>query len=152
MATVEILWFFNRLIIEILLTCLLFADECESEGGLVSRMVCGGGGVGGAAGGLIQSTTTSPGALTSSTGRGSDGGAGGMGPGGAQCGTLNQPYAGDMCTYGPMYGAYGYGSMKSRASPYTRSSPVYPPPYPAPTQLNSQLYRQAPTYHDYTTR
>ncbi|XP_045110921.1 T-box transcription factor TBX1-like [Portunus trituberculatus] len=113
-------------------------DDGETEGGLVSRMM-GGQGMAGA-GALLQ---TSP-----NTAAGSRGASDGTG----QCGALNQPYAGEMCSYGPMYGAYGYGGMKARTSPYPRTSPVYPPPYPTPPQLNTQLYRQPHAYHDYSSR
>ena len=72
---------------------------------------------------------------------------------GSQCGSssLGQGYAGDMCSYGPMYAAYNYGSMKSRSAPYSRSSPVYPPYHSTP-QITPQLYRQPPSYHDYSSR
>ncbi|XP_064085791.1 uncharacterized protein LOC135200946 [Macrobrachium nipponense] len=124
-------------------------DECDAEGGLVSRMM---GGATMTPTGILQG---SPPTLTSSAGAAgrADSGLGGVGAAGNQCIPLNQPYAGDMCTYGPMYGPYNYGAaVKARASPYARTSPVYPPPYPASPQLNSQLYRQPPTYHDYSSR
>lgn len=98
--------------------------------------------------GLLQGSPPSLTPGLTSTSRADGVGAGG----GGQCAPLNQPYAADMCTYGPMYGPYNYGSVKARGSPYARTSPVYPPPYPAPPQLNSQLYRQPPTYHDYSSR
>ncbi|KAK8748767.1 hypothetical protein OTU49_015981, partial [Cherax quadricarinatus] len=120
-------------------------DECDGEGGLVSRMM---GGSGMPPTSLLQGSppTLTP-AITSSSSR-MDANT----SGGGQCAPLNQPYAGEMCTYGPVYGAYGYGGVKARSSPYARTSPVYPPPYPAPPQLNSQLYRQTHTYHDYSSR
>lgn len=104
----------------------------------MSRMMVGQG-MGGAGALLQASPNAAAGARGSSDGTG-------------QCGTLNQPYAGEMCSYGPVYGAYGYGGMKARTSPYPRTSPVYPPPYPTPPQLNSQLYRQPHSYHDYSSR
>ncbi|XP_068203522.1 LOW QUALITY PROTEIN: T-box transcription factor TBX1-like [Palaemon carinicauda] len=124
-------------------------DECDTEGGLVSRMM---GGATMTSSGILQGSppTLSPAVNNAARPDGSLVGAGGGA--GNQCIPLNQPYAGDMCAYGPMYGPYNYGAVKARASPYARTSPVYPPPYPASPQLNSQLYRQPPTYHDYSSR
>ncbi|CAL4074427.1 unnamed protein product, partial [Meganyctiphanes norvegica] len=121
-------------------------DDCGGDGGVVSRMMGGSGG-GNGGGGVLQGSTTAlsvGGTLTTPTG---------IPRLDAQCGPLNQPYAGDMCTYGPMYGAYNYGSMKaSRASPYARTPPMYPPTYPTPPNLSHQLYRQPHTYQDYSSR
>ncbi|XP_069164086.1 T-box transcription factor TBX10 isoform X2 [Procambarus clarkii] len=125
-------------------------DECDADSGLVTRMM---GGSGMTPTSLLQGSPPTPALNTTSrmdavsTSR-----MDAVNSSGGQCASLNQPYAGDVCTYGPMYGHYGYAGVKARASPYARTSPVYPPPYPAPPQLNSQLYRQPPTYHDYSSR
>ena len=114
-------------------------DECDNEGvGVVGRMM-GNGST------LLQNShipqLMSSGRVDTNSGT-------------SQCPTsLGQGYAGDMCNYGPVYAAYNYGGMKTRPGPYSRSSPVYPPPYPPGSgQINHQIYRQPPTYPDYSAR